>query len=185
MGTATLNIFGSASITNDQPFSGTAIQSGLNVINASGATIPELDLGTLTDNSGGSVVLYGPPTITNLDGVTVTPATATITTTTADSPATSAAQSGFLEAGAINTINECGFVTVGLYDWASTFLTERHCGQRALHNCWWQHSSRAFTRLFPMLAAALPKTPQVNGATPVFWPSRRNFRSGSQLGHYK
>ena len=123
LGNAALNVLGSASSANDQPFVSTAIQSGPNVINASGAQIPEVDLGALTDSAGASVVLNGPATITNVDGVTVTPATATITTTTAGA-VTSAAQEGFLQAGGNNTIGACGYVTVGLYDWASTSLAD-------------------------------------------------------------
>jgi autotransporter-associated beta strand protein len=125
LGSATLNILANTSltITNDQPFSATAFRSGPNTIKTSG-NLPEVDLGALADSPGASVVLYGPATITNLDGITVSPATATITTTTAGASTVSTAQLGIIQAGANNTVNYCAYATVGLYDWASTSLAD-------------------------------------------------------------
>jgi autotransporter-associated beta strand protein len=166
MGTATLNILGSASTTNDQPFNGTSIQSGPNVINASGATIPELDLGALTNSAGASVVLNGPATIGSNN--IIVPATANITTTTAGQSANSAAQEGFLEAGAINTINECGYVTVGLYDWASTFTTNGTAGS-APYTIVGGSQVPGFYTPFSNVGSGTTNA-QANGATPVFGP---------------
>ena len=168
LGNATINLLGNASITNDQPFAATTIQSGPNVINASGPTIPELDLGALTDSTGAHLVLYGPATITNVDGVTITPATATITTTTAGA-ATSAAQEGFLQAGANNTAGAAGYVTVGLYDWASTYLTNGTAGS-APFTIVGGSTVAGFYTPFSNAGSTNANGTQVNGATPPFGP---------------
>jgi len=168
LGNATLNVLGSASSANDQPFVSTAIQSGPNVINASGAQIPEVDLGALTDSAGASVVLNGPATITNVDGVTVTPASATITTTTAGA-VTSAAQEGFLQAGGNNTIGACGYVTVGLYDWASTSLADGTPGS-APYTILGGSMVAGFYTPFSNVGTTNANGTQVNGATPSFGP---------------
>ena len=167
LGTATVNVLGNATVANDDSFSATAIQYGPNVINASGAQIPEVDLGALTDNSGASVVLNGPATI-GANNVAV-PATATITTTTAGQSANSTAQMGFLEAGAINTINECGFVTVGLYDWASTFLANGSAPSGPPYTILGGSQVAGFYTPFSNVGSGTTNA-QVNGATPAFGP---------------
>jgi autotransporter-associated beta strand protein len=165
LGTATLNVLGNAVNANDQPFSATTIQSGPNIINASGAAIPELDLGTLTDNAGAGLVINGPATIGS-NNIAVT-ATATITTTTAGAT-TSAAQEGFLQAGANNTVGAAGFVTVGLYDWASTYLANGSAGGSPYTILGGSQVAGFYTPFSNVGGGTV--NAQANSATPAFGP---------------
>jgi len=114
LGSATLNVVGSSTVANDQPFNGTTLSSGPAVINASGPDVPEVDLGALTFVAGSSIVLDGPETT---NGTEIVSATADITTTTTES-----APGGLIQGanGTANNVNTVNYATVGLYDWAAT-----------------------------------------------------------------
>lgn len=126
-GGATLNVIGSASSSNDQAFTATTFTPGPSLVEASGANIPTLDLGTLTATTGTMVEFIGPSnnvSATAAGGVNLTPepalppstaATATIRTSTGGATTGSGPILGGLTGG-IGT----SYATVGLYDWAAT-----------------------------------------------------------------
>jgi autotransporter-associated beta strand protein len=121
LGGGTLNINGNAGTASSQAFASITLNPGLSIISAapaSGANNPTVTLGAWTANRGSLVRFIGPATIGS--GNASVPATATITTTTAGS---SAASFGiFLGQGPAAANATAAFGTVGLYDWASTFL---------------------------------------------------------------
>ncbi len=126
LGGGTLNIIGNASASSSQTFASTTFTPGNSVISAapvSGANNPTLSLGALTFNQGGAVSFVGPAT-QDAAGSPVA-ATAVIKTTSVGGGAFGLMR-GTLYTG--NNPANAGYATVGLYDWASTSLTDGTAG---------------------------------------------------------
>ncbi|MCX6896596.1 MAG: polysaccharide lyase family protein [Verrucomicrobia bacterium] len=126
-GGATLRVIGSPTTTSTQTFNGLSISVGTSVISAapaSGTSNPVVALGALTAQLGSTVRIIGPATVGSSGNVA---ATANITTTTAGDGG-AAAPFGLL-LGSFPAANWTPpYVTVGLYDWASTDTTSGGAG---------------------------------------------------------
>ena len=112
LGGGTLQITGSSNAASSQTFNGLIVNAGNSVIAAapiSGANLPVVTLGAISENVGGTVEFIGPATINSSGNVA---ATATITTTTTPGAA------GVL--GGLGLGKNGAYATVGLYDWATT-----------------------------------------------------------------
>jgi len=112
LGGGTLQIIGGSSVASGQTFNGVTLDKGNSIIAAapvSGANLPVITLGAITENVGGTVQFIGPATTNSAGSVA---ATAVITTTTAPGTA------GVL--GGLGLGKNGAYATVGLYDWATT-----------------------------------------------------------------
>lgn len=112
LGGGILQVTGSSTAVNAQAFNGVTLNKGGSAFAAapiSGANLPVVALGALSENVGGTVEFIGPATINSTGTVA---ATASITTTTA--PGTG----GVI--GGIGLGKNGAYATVGLYDWATT-----------------------------------------------------------------
>ncbi|HTQ38104.1 MAG TPA: autotransporter-associated beta strand repeat-containing protein [Pirellulales bacterium] len=117
---------------NSQTFASTTLNAGASVVSVAPTTgsmgnLPILALGALTYNTGSTVVFNGPATVNGGGNVA---ATGIIKTTTAGVAATGAGNGN----GVLTSFNNTGtsyaaaYATVGLYDWASTSLTDGTLG---------------------------------------------------------
>jgi autotransporter-associated beta strand protein len=121
LGGGTLKVIGNSSAASAQTFASLGVAAGQNTISAapvSGANLPTVSLGAMTETVGGVVEFVGPATIGS--GGAAMAATATITTTSAGG-------------GGVGLIGGNGttsgdYAIVGLYDWATTDTTAGGAG---------------------------------------------------------